>query len=150
MTDFNISPDEPQTSDLGIMPELFGNPDDVLANSQLTTDEKRALLASWASDANAVAHIPSLRQLPDGSIVNVGEILRALKALDAQSIPPCNSRLRWQRPFERRRGAVLRLWPRNARRSDDDDDPPPCPAVAAVRPRGGGGAAFACKEPVVA
>ena len=60
---------------------VFGHPDDVLKDWRLTADEKRCLLAAWACDTNAVPHIPSLRQLPDGSIVNVDEILDALESL---------------------------------------------------------------------
>jgi hypothetical protein len=122
-------------------PEIFGHPDDVLNDARLTTDEKRALLASWASASNAVPHVPSMRQLPSGSIVKVDDILRCLKALDARSEPPQGtSALLWQRPFKRRRGINLRRWGRNRHGPDDDDDPPPCPAYAARQPKSGGGA----------
>ena len=110
------------------------------------------MLASWASDANAVPHIPSLRQLPDGSIVNVDDILRALKTLDGPSdtntVGEGGTVLSTQ-PFIRRR-VGLRTWSRYRLGRDDDDDPPPCPAYAAIRPKSGGGAAFACAEPVPA
>ena len=133
---------------------VFGHPDDVLKDRRLTADEKRCLLAAWACDTNAVPHIPSLRQLPDGSIVNVDEILDAMKALDA-SVEATSSRsglrLLWRRPFERRRGSKLRNWTRFGRwPGDDDDDPPPCPAFAAVKPRAGGGAALAEPEILLA
>jgi hypothetical protein len=134
-----------------LVPEVLGGPDDVLDDPRLTRDEKRAVLASWASDANAVPHLPSLRQLPDGSIVRVHDILRALKALDggAETVPArCNLTLLWQRP--RPRKLAPRRWSRYPNRPDDDDDPPPAPAFAAVRPREGGGGAFACPELVAA
>jgi hypothetical protein len=131
--------------------EVFGHPYDVVDHPDLTIDAKRALLASWASDANAVPHMPSLRQLPDGSIVKVDDILRALKALDER----CDIRdgvggrpALWRLPLKRRRRSWT--WPRPGHGRDDDDDPPPCPATAAVRPKDGGGAAFACPEPLAA
>lgn len=139
--------------------EVFGHPDDVLNDPSLTTQEKRAVLASWASwaswasDANAVPHLPALRQLPDGSIVKLADSLRTLKAPDGAegTVHPRASgpTLLWQKPFQRRAWAP-RNWSRFRRRSDDDDDPPPCPVGAATRPRDSGGGAFACAEPIFA
>ncbi|WP_445216090.1 hypothetical protein ACKWRH_27715 [Bradyrhizobium sp. Pa8] len=40
---------------------VFDHPRDVLAAPSLSTSEKRAILASWASDASAIASSPSLR-----------------------------------------------------------------------------------------
>src|ERR1700712_4353808 len=40
---------------------VFDHPRDVLADPALSRAEKRAILASWASDAAAVASCPSLR-----------------------------------------------------------------------------------------
>ncbi|WP_442580577.1 hypothetical protein ACSBOB_00800 [Mesorhizobium sp. ASY16-5R] len=154
MTDLQSFPDTYRQSEHPeLAPDVFGQPDDVPNSRHLTREEKRAVLASWASDMRAVPHIPSLRQLPDGSIVKVDNILRALKALDervdtesaGESLVPL-----WQRSFKRRRTWDLRKFSRYGRRSDDDDDPPPCPAVAATRPKSGGGAAFAIPEPVSA
>jgi len=137
--------------------ELFGHPDEVLVDARLSVQQKRALLASWASDANAVPHVPSLRQLPDGSVVDVSEILSALKALDrpedVDSPKFDDSSLRWrplQLSFKRRRGSALRKENRYGRRRDDHDDPPPCPANAALLPRRSGGAAVAIPEPIMA
>lgn len=104
--------------------------------------DRRALLASWASDVNAVDDCPTLRRLPDGSIVGVADILRSLKALDVRS-----GELPEQRnSFRPRRNKAGRWWFRPKNRNDDDDDPPPCPAYAAVPPKSGGGAAFAFPE----
>jgi hypothetical protein len=62
---------------------VFGHPREVLANPSLSTSEKRAILASWASDASAVASCPSLRA-PAGlkAPVTIDEILGALCELD--------------------------------------------------------------------
>jgi hypothetical protein len=40
---------------------VFDHPRDVVADSSLSVSEKRAILASWASDASAIASCPSLR-----------------------------------------------------------------------------------------
>ena len=154
MTDLQSFPDTyRQYEHPDLAPDVFGQPDDVLNSPRLTPQEKRAVLASWASDMHAVPHVPSLRQLPDGSIIKVDDILRALKALDERvdlgsaggSCVPL-----WQRSFKRRRTWDLRKFSRYGRRPDDDDEPPPCPAIAATRPKSGGGAAFAVPGPVLA
>jgi hypothetical protein len=62
---------------------VFNRPKDVLADPSLSTSEKRAILASWASDASAIASCPSLRA-PAGlkAPVTIDEILEALCELD--------------------------------------------------------------------
>ncbi|MGF6309721.1 hypothetical protein ABIB82_004282 [Bradyrhizobium sp. i1.8.4] len=61
----------------------YETPHDVVRDSRLSLTEKRAILASWASDASAVASNPVLRA-PRGlkSPVPVSDILEALRALD--------------------------------------------------------------------
>jgi hypothetical protein len=62
---------------------VFDHPRDVLADPSLSRAEKRAILASWASDAAAVASCPSLRAVPGGStVVSIDDILEALSSLD--------------------------------------------------------------------
>jgi hypothetical protein len=133
--------------------QVFGHPDEVVEDPRLSTKEKRALLASWASDANAVPHVPMQRQFPDGSIVNVDDILRALKSLDEREGSAAleeSDSPKWQRYFTRRRASIFRKWPWKHRGPDDDDDPPPCPAYAARRRRGSVGGVFAIPEPEAA
>lgn len=62
---------------------VYTHPRDVVADPTLTLAEKRAVLASWASDASAIASCPALRA-PEGckAPVTVDEILEALCALD--------------------------------------------------------------------
>ena len=61
----------------------FAHPRDVLKDQDLTVNEKRAVLASWASDACAVEAAPALRLAPGtGRTVTVDEILEALRELD--------------------------------------------------------------------
>ncbi len=38
----------------------FSHPDDVLNDAKLSTDEKRGILACWASNANSVEDAPAL------------------------------------------------------------------------------------------
>jgi hypothetical protein len=67
---------------------LFAHPRDVLANPKLSRAEKRAILASWASDASAIASCLALRA-PDGlkAPVHIDEILETLRALDGNGPP---------------------------------------------------------------
>ena len=51
----------------------------------LTLNEKRAILASWASDACAVEAAPDLRAGPPGSTVRFDDIMEALWILDRQT-----------------------------------------------------------------
>ena len=57
-------------------------PRDIVARTDLTIDEKRAVLADWASDAHAIENAPALRRPADGIVLNVTDILTALRALD--------------------------------------------------------------------
>ena len=68
---------------------VFNHPRDVLSAPSLTTGEKRAILASWASDASAIASCPALRA-PAGlkAPVTIDEILEALCELDGGPRPP--------------------------------------------------------------
>jgi hypothetical protein len=63
----------------------FAHPADVLRDPDLTRNEKRAILASWASDACAVETAPALRQLPGAARpVSFDDIMDALRLLDRQ------------------------------------------------------------------
>src|SRR3982074_1169412 len=62
---------------------VFDHPRDVLADTTLSRAEKRAILASWASDAAAVTSCPSLRAIPgERAAVPSEGVLRALSSLD--------------------------------------------------------------------
>jgi len=64
----------------------FAHPRDVIADPDLTLNEKRAILASWASDACAVEAAPALRHAPGSKRpVSVDAILEALRDLDKAS-----------------------------------------------------------------
>lgn len=76
----------------------FVHPMDVVRDSDLTLNEKRAILASWASDACAVEADPKLRTTPSGKTVRWDDIMDALRLLDAQAADaPRPSRAQWHR-----------------------------------------------------
>jgi hypothetical protein len=63
----------------------FGHPRDVLAAADIPNEEKRAILASWASDIFSIESIPALRLYPGtDEAVSYDEIIQALKALDLE------------------------------------------------------------------
>jgi hypothetical protein len=72
-----------------LLAATFGHPSEVLSSDILSIQEKRCVLAAWASDAFAVEGKPWLRQLP-GSFapVPVALILRYLTQLDEDDDPP--------------------------------------------------------------
>ena len=93
--------------------QAFEHPGEVVNDPDLTLNEKRAILASWASDACAVEAAPALRCAPGGRRpVGVDEILEALRALDRAASDGGNAPSRWRR--KARRSAIL------ASRSPDD------------------------------
>jgi len=65
--------------------EVFGHPREVARNPHLSLDEKRAILASWASDACAIEAAPALRLFPGGrEPVPFDDVMDALRVLDAE------------------------------------------------------------------
>lgn len=69
--------------------KAFEDPQDVVRDDYLTLNEKRAILASWASDACAVDWAPALRCVPNsGNTASVDDILQALRMLDRQANDP--------------------------------------------------------------
>lgn len=99
--------------------QAFEHPRHVVGDPDLTLNEKRAILASWASDACAVEAAPALRRAPGGvQTVTIDDILDALRSLDreAHGEAPATS---WACRQARRRAvelARLRHWraPRDA------------------------------------
>jgi hypothetical protein len=70
------------TSDQGWAPDSSSKTEQVLRNPLMSVADKRALLASWASDVNAVPDAPALRRLADGTVLEIDDILIALRTLD--------------------------------------------------------------------
>lgn len=99
--------------------QAFAHPQQVVDDPDLSLNEKRAILASWASDACAVEAAPALRRAPGASrAVDVDEILQALRTLDWQSHPDAR-RPPWRRHDVRRGWFEGRLARRRARGQDD-------------------------------
>jgi hypothetical protein len=68
---------------------VFEHPRDVLNDPDLTRQEKRAVLSSWASDACAVESEPALRQMAGAPTpVSFDDIVDALRSLDDDPTPP--------------------------------------------------------------
>jgi len=90
--------------------QVYEHPLDVLNDPDLSLNEKRAVLASWASDACAIEAAPALRKGPNGRIVAFDEIMDALRALDRQAHGgPAPRRLQQQvaiRPAKLRNGGT--------------------------------------------
>ena len=93
---------------------IFNHPDEVLSDPDLTLREKRAILASWASDLRAVEGSPGERQLDNGARLSVSNILEALRMLDER--PSTRPRAARRPPAticaESMRGAADPLWSR--------------------------------------
>ena len=64
---------------------IYEKPSDVVNDPALSLNEKRAILASWASDACSVEAAPALRKNPWGRVVPFDEIMDALRILDTQA-----------------------------------------------------------------
>jgi hypothetical protein len=88
----------------------FRTPKDVVADPDLTLHEKRAILASWASDACAVEAAPQMRQPPSAAFVRFDDIMDALKQLDGEAADRPQYRKfisraeRWKALYRRDRG----------------------------------------------
>ena len=81
--------------------QAFSHPADVVNDPDLTLNEKRAILASWAS-ASAVEAVPELRRAPINGerTVAFDDVMDALRALDARATETSN---RYRRVVRKRR-----------------------------------------------
>lgn len=82
--------------------QAFCHPSEVVNDPDLTLNEKRAILASWASDACAIEAAPALRKSPAGAPVSFDDVMDALRALD-QLEPNLQVSSRWRRVVQRNR-----------------------------------------------
>lgn len=75
--------DDPELDRLLSPSRHYRHPKEVVADTALSTWQKRAILSSWASDSCAVESMPQLR-LPRGALnpVTFDDIMDALKTLD--------------------------------------------------------------------
>jgi hypothetical protein len=63
----------------------FAHPLDVVRDRDLTSHEKRAILASWASDAHAVEAAPGLHRTQEGGAIQFDEVMDALRVLGREA-----------------------------------------------------------------
>ena len=98
--------------------QAFAHPSDVVNDYDLTLSEKRAILASWASDACAVEASPTLRHAPGSTPVSFDDIMDALRTLDRQAADRRKTVPHYRRVLERRSIAPGG----NFRRRDDSGD----------------------------
>jgi hypothetical protein len=65
--------------------QAFEHPSHVINDPDLTLNEKRAILASWASDACSLEAAPHLRCAPGKRPVLFDEVVEALRTLDREA-----------------------------------------------------------------
>jgi hypothetical protein len=83
--------------------QAFSHPSEVVGDPDLTLNEKRSILASWASDACAVESSPALRDAgPGRQPVSFDDVMDALRALDKEANEAAASQ-RYRREVRRRR-----------------------------------------------
>src|SRR5690348_18437348 len=80
----------------------FAHPMDVVCDADLTLNEKRAILASWASDACAVEAAPDLRANTSGRVVRWDEIMDALRILEGEAVKYGNPLRHYKRVLARK------------------------------------------------
>jgi hypothetical protein len=91
--------------------QAFEHPHQVVSDPDLTLNEKRAILASWASDACAVEAAPAPHCAPGARRpVSVDDILDALRSLDRTARDGEGARS-WLRRKMRRRAIFGRRSP---------------------------------------
>jgi hypothetical protein len=82
--------------------QAFAHPSDVVNDCDLTLSEKRAILASWASDACAVEANPALRRISGCAPVGFDDIVDALRTLDRQAAQRSKPVPHYRRVLDRR------------------------------------------------
>ena len=85
----------------------FAHPIDVVRDPDLTLNEKRAILASWASDACALEAAPALRVTGSGRVVRWDDIMDALRTLDREADGYGKPLPHYKRVLAKRRAGLL-------------------------------------------
>ena len=97
----------------------FAHPMDVVRDEDLTLNEKRAILASWASDACAIEAAPDLRVNRSRSVVRWDDIMDALRTLDKETENYAKPLPHYKRVLARKNAGLLGLRrPRGRNRND--------------------------------
>jgi len=97
----------------------FAHPMDVVRDEDLTLNEKRAILASWASDACAIEAAPDLRVNSSRSVVRWDDIMDALRTLDKETENYAKPLPHYKRVLARKDAGILGMRrPRGRNRND--------------------------------
>ena len=97
----------------------FAHPMDVVRDEDLTLNEKRAILASWASDACAIEAAPDLRVNRSRSVVRWDDIMDALRTLDKETENYAKPLPHYKRVLARKDAGLLGMRrPRGRNRND--------------------------------
>ena len=97
----------------------FAHPMDVVRDEDLTLNEKRAILASWASDACAIEAAPDLRVTSFRSVVRWDDIMDALRTLDRETENYAKPLPHYKRVLARKDAGLLGVRrPRGRNRND--------------------------------
>ena len=119
-------PSQADTFDLDTLlhpASAFAHPMDVVRDADLTLNEKRAILASWASDACAVEAAPDLRANASGCAVRWDEIMDALRILDGEAEKYGKPLPHYKRVLARKRAGVLGAAVLRSRNRNDQGRP---------------------------
>jgi hypothetical protein len=101
----------------------FAHPMNVVSDPDLTLSEKRAILASWASDACAVEAEPALRHPPGTNApVQFDDVMDALRTLDRAAGDAYKPRPHYRKVLAERRPGIFGRDPK-APSSDDRGSP---------------------------
>jgi hypothetical protein len=82
--------------------QAFAHPSEVVQDPDLTLAEKRAILASWASDACAVQAVPALRRAPGSPAIRFDDIMDALRRLEGVADEQYKPKPHYRRVLARR------------------------------------------------
>ena len=109
---FETSSDDKFDIDALLHPaRAFAHPMDVVRDPDLTLNEKRAILASWASDACALEAAPDLRVTTSGRVVRWDDIMDALRTLDREGYS--RPLPHYKRVLANKRTGLLKITPRS-------------------------------------
>jgi hypothetical protein len=109
LTDFESSDDACDLDQLLHPAQAFEHPSNVVNDPDLTLNEKRAILASWASDACAIEAAPALRRAPCArQPVHFDDVIEALRERDLQAKNQGNRSHHYKRILRSRRLASRR------------------------------------------
>ena len=101
----------------------FAHPMDVVRDEDLTLNEKRAILASWASHACAIEAAPDLRVNSSRSVVRWDDIMDALRTLDKATENYAKPLPHYKRVLTRKDAGLLGMRRSRGRNRNDQGAP---------------------------